>query len=209
MRAVLTVPDGWSVTHENGRFKFSFARKVVVDRKDPGKKRASTLHFDPYQMRARFLAITTPEEAKSFFRRYGPLEVHDPHPMVEMAPGAAGVAPDVTFERIEELQALYKKALENPKHKFTELRDIFDLNLFRSPSFAIYLTRVPVIVAESAYVSQALYSTLYIDRLAGLKSVRCPECHKTVRQRSQHFQRFCSETCGRKARKRRFLSKNA
>jgi hypothetical protein len=207
VKAVLTIPDGWSVSLQDGRFKFSFTRREVPDPEHPGRTRARPLHFDPYPMRERFLSITTPEEALSFFKKYGPLDVSDPRPMVEMAPGAAGTASDTTFESLLELQKLYEKALLNPKHKFTELRDIFRLNLFRSPDFAIHLLRQPVIVAESAYVSHAIYTTLYLDRLAGLKSVRCPECHRTVRQESQHFQRFCGTRCGNKARKRKLLAK--
>lgn len=207
VKAVLTIPDGWSVSLIGERFKFSFTRREVPDPEHPGRTRARPLHFDPYPMRERFLSITKPEEALSFFKKYGPLDVSDPRPMVEMAPGAAGNASDVTFESLIELQKLYEKALLNPKHKFTELRDMFRLNHFQSPNFAIYLLRQPMIVAESAYVSQAIYTTLYLDRLAGLKSVRCPECHRTVRQESQHFQRFCSTRCGNKARKRKHLAK--
>jgi hypothetical protein len=207
VKAVLTIADGWTVTLHGERFKFSFTRRVIPDPEHAGRTSAQSLHFDPYPMRERFLAITKLEEAMGFFKKYGPLDVSDPRPMVEMAPGAAGVASDVSFESLIELQRLYAKALLSPKQKFTELREVLRLNLFRSPNFSIHLLRQPVIVAESAYVSQAIYTTLYLDRLAGLKSVRCPECHRTVRQENQHFQRFCSAQCGRRARKKKFLAK--
>jgi hypothetical protein len=139
-------------------------------------------------------------------------------PGVDVPPGAGGIAPNLSFAALIEMQALYQRVLTNPKYwagkrnfdMTTESgvagsREILPLNLLRSPNVAIMAGRPPYLLAESAYVSQAIYATIYLDWLSGLRSVKCPECHKVVRQRNQHFQRFCSTRCGNASRKKKYL----
>jgi hypothetical protein len=146
VHAVMTIPAGWSVSLHGGvKFSFFFKRAVEEDPDNPGRTKAKYLHFDPYVVRDKFISIDTPEKALEFFKRFGPLDVRDPRPMIEMVPGAAGIAPEITFGALLELRELYQKVLVNPKHKFTDVREIFRLNAFQSPKIQIVLHRPPIL----------------------------------------------------------------
>jgi len=209
--ARLTVPSGWSVSLDGEAFNFAFKATGLPD-----------LHFDPYLVREKFFEIKTKRAARSFLKTFGPLDVQSGQPGIDVPPGGAGTAPRLTFAHLLELQSFYKKVLTEPKYwaktcNFAEpessgfsgngFRTYARLNLLRSPNFTIGLGRSQFFLSDSAFVLQAIYATIYLDWLSGLKSVNCPMCHKIVRQKNQHFRRFCSTRCGNLSRKENLKAK--
>lgn len=207
--ARLTVPSGWSVSLHGDDFNFAF-----------NATGSPNLQFDPYLMREKFFGIKTKKDALAFLKTFGPLEVQSGRPGIDVPPGAAGTAPRLAFADLLELQSFYRKVLTEPrywanKRNFAEaessgfsvngFRAYARLNLLRSPNFTIGLSRSHFFLSDSAFVLQAIYATVYLDWLSGLKSVNCPVCHKIVRQKTQHFQRFCSTRCGNLSRKQSYL----
>jgi hypothetical protein len=208
--AQMRIPSGWSASLTGDRFDFNFSRS------------GDALWFDPYLVRDRFLnAIETPQQALAFFRKFGPLDVQGATPGTDVPPGAAGAARSLSFAEVQEMQDLYKKALMDPKYFHTARnfdmtkqegiqgwREFARMNLLRAPTLTIQLQappRPPFLLALSAYASQAIYTSIYLDMLSGLKSVRCAWCHKIARQNNQHFQRFCTKRCGSAYRKEKYL----
>lgn len=200
----LIIPRGWSAAIVGQDFSFAFHGT-----------RAGNQHLDPYEAREKFLAIETPKQALSFFNRFGPFEVQSGMLGVDLPSGAAGVAPTLSFEALRTHQDLYQKALLNPKRWMTGnrnfdmtqetgvegFRELVRLNFRRRPKLTIEPGPPPSLLMESAHVSQAIYATIYLDWLRGLKSVKCSQCGKIARQGNRHFMRFCSVRCGNIYRK--------
>jgi hypothetical protein len=223
VEAKLTIAAGWSVSTDGDVFSFSFQTKEEIC--DQGKRRARPLEFESYEVRRRFMEIEKPGEALSFFRTYGPLDVEtveikldetkpgrvalEPNPSGIVAPGSAGIARDLSFAALLEQKARFAKAMTDPKSlpKSATTTEFLRFNAFQSPAFEIVLGRPPYLLTQSAFVSQAIYATIYLDVLMGLKSVHCLTCHSLVRQRNKHFLRFCSQRCGNLWRKKEFLER--
>lgn len=203
--ARLRIPEGWSVSLN--RETFSFALKAT----------GRDLYSDPFEVRERFLEIGTPKEALAFLKRFGPLDVESGTPGMDLPPGAGGKASPLSFADLLDVQKFYKKVLLEPKYwknrrnfdtggtNLDGMRAYVRLNLLRSPIITISLKGAPSFESVSGTVSQAIYTTIYIDWLNGIKSIHCPVCNRIVRPRSQHYQRFCSTRCGNVSRKAAYL----
>lgn len=208
--AVLTVADGWTVTMEAGRFRFTH---------EP-RKDARPLHMSSYIARQNFLAIETPEDGFRFFKRFGPLSVPGSEDVPGLVPNTAQ-APDVTLSQIKRLQRTYEAAMtassadwNRPRRidletgeNADELRRFLALNCYRSPALTISIDNPPRLLAHSSYVTAAIVATIYLDKVRQAKALRCAECGKIALAPNAHYRRFCSIKCGNRASKRKYNDK--
>jgi len=205
--AALECRDGWQVAMDGSRDPvFSFAAPPNTR----GYRSA-----DAFEVRKRFFAIGSPEDALRFFREFGPFEVL-PDKKTHSDIGANPVKWNAIQQRQEELKGvLLNESVPIRLYEFVFEQPLWAEIRFRSvtPETRSELNDAGVI--HCGDVAHALRASIFLSRMRGFPWKRCArgDCTQLFEQRTRHAKIYCSESCAhlqavndynaRKARKHR------
>jgi hypothetical protein len=211
VKARLYILNGWTTTKRDRGDDTEFVSKW---------KRVDDFHFEAqiHALRQEFFDIKTADDALKFFERFGPYRIN------ATIPGQVGAAEDISLTRIRRLQDVYSsQLLSDPKEWRTQLlfgyesKEVtartfafFEMNMLRSPSFTLEMGYVkdaqgrqepaPFLNLISKDVADALWASVYLEKMMGLSGRICEHCKKAYIVPNRHGGKYCTPECGQNFR---------
>ncbi len=201
VRARLVTSSSWKTTMQDRDEQTAFH----TERREKGELLASSAWI----VRDEFLNITIPQQALSFFQRYGPL-IRASEVGVRLA---LQEHCEITMREVGRHQEWLIDFIEAKSPDWLEARDLslaMAFNLYKSPTFTLEMGFAPVrgkkmpspfLASDSFDAWQAVYAATYIDKMRGLRGAVCQRdgCTKTFIAGDPR-KRFCSDSCGANVR---------
>jgi len=195
--------DSWKVTmrEEGKHIVFSTSRQ----------SRGNPWALDPHPVRDAFMKIASPEDALALLQEFGPFQRVDPR----LPFGSKETARDVQFAVLMKFQKLWREYITMLTPEFVErvsaerelTRDgFFEALMFRGHPLPHATPRLgyvkvhgekipaPYLDIVSGDVETAIFDSIYIDKVAGLRGGVCKKCGNTFLVPSDKRE-FCKTTC--------------
>jgi hypothetical protein len=189
LRARLCLSTSWRLT-ETGHNQFSISRNEAGE---------DQRFMDVWQVRERFLKIKTAEDMRDFFSEFGPIQ-SAVEGVNRIEPSQEEIT-TVDFATVRRIQLLFKKFMEDEKwylrkpvlfdNKALSLEQVAQLSRiwrgavlkgYPSPSFTLKMGYAsvgkdrlpsPYLDYTAADVYGAVYASIYIDKMRGLRARVC------------------------------------
>ena len=222
VKAKLERVNSWKVTmRECGKHVvFSFERDA------PGESQ----ELSQRPVREAFMAIDSPVAAFTFFEKYGPFQRKSQEP----SRGRTEAAHDVQFAVVQEYQELWRAFIADPAPECfrdrrvdltspaadKEMHELLAIAAHERPRFTVEMghdsingTKVPApFLEQRAFdVETAVYNSIYIDKMAGLKGAMCARdgCQEVFLSDSDKPRRFCTDRCSNAHRQQQYRKSQA
>jgi hypothetical protein len=203
--------DSWEISERvNGKqIVFSASRSTRGEESEIGQR----------VVRDAFLGIKTPADALKFFKKFGPFQRQGDSLSLQFKNRLHEEnAPEVQFASVQILQLDFRKFIETPSPECfqSDINDsIFEkyhrflLHAAPRPTFTVELGHVrykdckfpsPYLQQYSDDVFSAIYTSIYIEKMAGAGGAICGKCDKVFLFYSDKPALFCSRKCGNAAR---------
>lgn len=206
--------DSWEVTMRKVGKDLIFS----ANRSTPGELEEITQSV----VRDHFMAVDSPDSALAFFKQHGPFQRQE---------GATDLSPteralDVSFATLERHKDLWRSFISDPVPECFQspATQVTGMDLFaqvdrllyvtrRSPEFTVELGHVrisgddkapsPFLRQVANCVEDAIFNSIYIDKMAGLRGTVCERCGVAFLSDSDKPKRFCTPICANAARQKR------
>jgi hypothetical protein len=209
VKARLETTKNWQIAQrQEGRHVWFSAKR---------RSRGEIWEIQQTFVREQFFSIETPDHAEEFFRSFGPFQ------RKENASDRTHIetANDVQFSALMKYKEWWTKFIETPSPEcFTEWSgwgQFFAVQCLPSPSFTVEMGHVrkgatkypsPYLRQYSYDVRAAVHSSIYIDKMAGLRGAICESCPKVFLSNTDKPRRFCSKKCADRARQKDWRNRN-